>query len=603
MRPLTLILCLLASGFLSRASAPDSLLNLAKTSSSEDAIDLIHSHFSTNDATDLPTAINLELAELYLKIGSTDKSLYHGFLALESSESLANDSLILESHIVIGETYRRIGKYPTALVHLDEALRLAKRWPGHEPKILNGRGIVLSQLNRFDDSKNSLLYGLELATTANDSVGMARILTNLGFIHNRAERYEIALKYYYMSLEIKEALHDKSSLAYTLNDMGEVYSMLGEFNRSVSLSRRALDLATEAKAIYFMRDINKTLATTYRKINRNDSALMFLSKYQELQDSIANEDRAREIARLERLQEIKDTQLQNSLLRAENIERKAAIEKRNALLYMSGLLLIVMLVSAIILYILDSKRRRLVIEIEAKNLELETRNKALTKSLNEQESLFDIVAHDIRGPLANVTQLLALEEDETDAEIRAEMRQRVNQSAKSALEFINDFDTILSFDRKLKLPPLSEFDIVQLLNHIIHDFKTEIDRKKLEIHFDRSIVLSIRSVKGYVKHILYNILSNAIKYSPQGGSIFISIIVQDSIRISIEDQGPGITSENLERIFERFFRGTTDESSNGYKSSGLGLAIVKLLVTRLEGEIKVRSELGKGSEFVVTLKK
>ena len=106
-----------------------------------------------------------------------------------------------------------------------------------------------------------------------------------------------------------------------------------------------------------------------------------------------------------------------------------------------------------------------------------------------------------------------------------------------------------------------------------------------------------------VKHILYNILSNAIKYSPENGSIFISIIVQDSVRISIEDHGPGIPPESIDRIFERFYRGSDVESSSGYKSSGLGLAIVKLLVTRLDGEIKVRSEVGLGSEFIVSLPK
>ncbi len=603
MRHLTLILILILGALFSGANESDSLLFLAKKATSEDAIYIIHTHFSGNEPKELPTSVNLELARLYLDIGSTEMSLFHGIIALESSKELSNDSLMIESEIVIGDAYRRIRNFEYSLEHFDEALRLSKSKPTRMPMILNSRGVILAQLNRFEDSKQSLLYGLELATASSDSAGMARILTNLGFIHNRNERYDLALKYYQMSLEIKQGLGNKSSLAYTLNDMGEVYSFIGEFEQSISLSRKALILATEAKAIYYMRDINRTLSRTYEKINRNDSALFFLSQYQVLQDSIVNEDRATEIARLERIQEIKEAELQNSRLKAENIEKNAEIEKRNAWLYMSALLLVVLLISGIILYNIDANRQQLVIEIEAKNLELELRNKELTKSLNEQESLFNIVTHDIRGPLANVTQLLALEEEETDFAVRAEMRQLVTQSAKSALEFINDFDTILSFDRKKQLPPSSTFDLVDVLNSIIHDFKTEIDRKKLEIHLDRSAVQKISNVKGYVKHILYNILSNAIKYSPENGSIFISIIVQDSVRISIEDHGPGIPPESIDRIFERFYRGSDVESSSGYKSSGLGLAIVKLLVTRLDGEIKVRSEVGLGSEFIVSLPK
>jgi two-component system phosphate regulon sensor histidine kinase PhoR len=106
-----------------------------------------------------------------------------------------------------------------------------------------------------------------------------------------------------------------------------------------------------------------------------------------------------------------------------------------------------------------------------------------------------------------------------------------------------------------------------------------------------------------LKHIVSNLVDNAIKYNKENGDIFISCIVKkNTVNLIIEDTGIGMDEKNIDKIFNRFYR--EDESHNRKKSgSGLGLNIVKQISEIINAKIKVESELDKGTKFIITLNK
>lgn len=113
----------------------------------------------------------------------------------------------------------------------------------------------------------------------------------------------------------------------------------------------------------------------------------------------------------------------------------------------------------------------------------------------------------------------------------------------------------------------------------------------------------IRANRDYIKQIFLNLVDNAIKYTPENGKINVSIYDDnENIIISVKDNGMGIPSEDITRIFERFYR-VDKARSRKIGGTGLGLAIVKHIVISLNGNIKVNSTINKGSEFIVTLPK
>lgn len=560
-----------------------------------------HERFFENRSREERALVAVLQAEAFINLGSTSESLRQAMLALDEAKSGNIDYLTIRALKAVGDCYRRTRNYEQALKYFEKAIEVGISDSAHLPELLGSAATVLSKLGRFEDAKANVEQAIDIAIKKDQKYAHAKLLTALGFLYNEHGEYKKALEYYEESLALKQQIGDLKSIAYTLNDIGEMHSFLQNGALGVKYSKRALELAKETNALYYVRDINRTLSNTYKSLGVYDSALYYFESYSVIQDEILNTDNATEVARIEKLREIKEKDLQNALLESENKVKSVDIKRKNWVIGVSGLLFLVLLVLTQYVIRLNARRKKLLIEVNAQNEQLNSQNQIFSRLLNEQESLFYIVTHDLQGPIANIVQLLKLEREETDIEMRKELRTMISISADRALQFIRDFAELNSFEKKSELPPINEFDLHELANSVLHDFNSTIKRKALRVHFGNSNPVKVSNRESYVRHILYNLISNAIKFSPQNGTLFINIIDKDSVRISVEDQGPGIPEHLYDRIFERFFRGDSSERMEGYKSSGLGLALVKLLVEKIGGRIKVKSTEGLGSEFTLYL--
>ena len=142
--------------------------------------------------------------------------------------------------------------------------------------------------------------------------------------------------------------------------------------------------------------------------------------------------------------------------------------------------------------------------------------------------------------------------------------------------------------------------MAELLRLTTLDFESLFDKKQLELHCDIDEV-TILSSKNLLEIVFKNLISNAIKFTDNGGKITISL-KQDKTyaTIKVQDTGCGISKEIGEHIFDKFYQGDTSHSSEG---NGLGLALVKKVIDVIGGEIFVESTLGKGTTFSIRLKK
>ena len=117
----------------------------------------------------------------------------------------------------------------------------------------------------------------------------------------------------------------------------------------------------------------------------------------------------------------------------------------------------------------------------------------------------------------------------------------------------------------------------------------------------RNQSISILSNRDYIKQIFLNLIDNAIKYTPENKDVYIEVdYYEDNLVIKVGDNGIGIPREDINRIFERFYR-VDKARSRDVGGTGLGLAITKHIVKSLNGTINVKSELGEGSEFIITI--
>jgi two-component system, OmpR family, phosphate regulon sensor histidine kinase PhoR len=149
---------------------------------------------------------------------------------------------------------------------------------------------------------------------------------------------------------------------------------------------------------------------------------------------------------------------------------------------------------------------------------------------------------------------------------------------------------------------LSEVDLPELLHSIMRDWEKRFAAKQLKSHLNFPGNLPrLRADETRLQELIYNLLDNAVKYSKPGGTVFLRAEpADDSVRISVADQGIGISEADLPRIFERFYRADKSRSSE-QKGTGLGLSIVKHIAQLHGGSVEAESELGKGTTISVVL--
>jgi signal transduction histidine kinase len=149
------------------------------------------------------------------------------------------------------------------------------------------------------------------------------------------------------------------------------------------------------------------------------------------------------------------------------------------------------------------------------------------------------------------------------------------------------------------LGDIKELDVAEQIRESIIMLQTEWEKKKIEISSDLEDV-TMHASTTYLKQVWINLINNAIKYTPEGGKIEVKLVSEgDNIVVTVSDNGIGIASEDMDKIFERYYR-TGKSKAEG---NGLGLAICKRICDLSGGEITATSTLGKGSTFFVTLPK
>jgi signal transduction histidine kinase len=244
-------------------------------------------------------------------------------------------------------------------------------------------------------------------------------------------------------------------------------------------------------------------------------------------------------------------------------------------------------------------------ELENNKKKLEEQNQKL-KGLNEQKSKFlGIAAHDLRNPIGAINSFsdILLESDAAfSQEEKTEFLGLIKESSQFSLQLLNELLDISKIELgKLELNK-SEQDIDKVVSQVIKINKVFARNKNINIDFNSNLAQKeINIDKEKIEQVLHNLLSNAIKYSESNTSIEVGVFEQNSvITISVKDQGVGIPDNELNQLFQAF--GTTSAKTTANESStGLGLAIAKKIVNGHNGEIKVNSVLGEGSEFLFTL--
>ncbi len=223
------------------------------------------------------------------------------------------------------------------------------------------------------------------------------------------------------------------------------------------------------------------------------------------------------------------------------------------------------------------------------------------KQLNELKSRFVTMAsHEFRTPLSTIlssVQLISKYDGVESAEKRNKHINRIKSAVNNLTEILNDFLSLGKLEEGAIYANPEEINLVEFMEEIIQEMKqvAKDGQKILYQHSGSEKTVSLD--KKIFKNIFFNLVSNAIKFSPEGKSIEISSETSDvHTKIKIKDQGIGIPDEDKEHLFDRFFRASNATNIQG---TGLGLNIVSKYVELMKGTISCKSELNNGTTFYI----
>ncbi len=250
----------------------------------------------------------------------------------------------------------------------------------------------------------------------------------------------------------------------------------------------------------------------------------------------------------------------------------------------------------------NEEQKRLNIELAGKNDELKRLNEEVMELTHSRLVFFTNISHELRTPLTLIADPVEMLLE--DGSIKGKSRELLKMVQRNAVALQQLVGSILDFRKiqngKMELK-LCCFDIVKALQVWTGDFALTAERKNIRLHLDVDGYIGSPEIvadEEKIARVVFNLMSNAMKYTPAGGDIFVALkdAGGNSLRIDVKDTGKGIAKEEADKVFERFF-----QAKGAASGTGIGLALVKSFVELHHGEARVESELGKGSDFFFTI--
>lgn len=324
------------------------------------------------------------------------------------------------------------------------------------------------------------------------------------------------------------------------------------------------------------------------------------------------------------LLQVQDVERQNAnltLLHDRVAQYLSAYNSQKAMLITLVAFLLVVIVASVLVFRGYLVKTKLSEELVRKNEQQKKMNEEL-KQLNEEVMelthsrlvFFTNISHELRTPLTLIADPVEMLLE--DKGVKGKSRELLKMVQRNAMALQQLVGSILDFRKiqngKMELK-LYRFDIVKALTMWTGDFQLTAERKRIQLHLDVAAFSGSHEVvadKEKLARIVFNLLSNALKYTPSGGDIYVSLKdagasdassvnslpIDKLLRIDVRDTGKGISKEETQKVFERFF-----QAKGAASGTGIGLALVKSFVDLHHGVAKVESELGKGADFIVIL--
>lgn len=582
-----------------------------------------------------------KLANLYYDNGMYPSALenyQHSFEIAVEENRLGSAAFSLND---IGYVYFQLDKSKIALDFYKKAIDYAKNNlienPGDIYPLSHSyanAAYTYSALNMPDSQYIMLQNNLKLNNKIQDEKGSKKALFYLGKYYSD-KKLDSALKYFKQTLNYaKNKSFEPESYANTLTGIAETYAYFDKQDSAIFYFNKSID---ELKKINFYWELSSnyhkfakylTIKNQYNKaIQLLDSAEFICNKYnyQSVLTAIYEQKSQLFIKEEKYLKalEYKDKlfyltkELEMSKITAKTLlivkelenfkssrELDLIVEKNNQLLILYTIIIVMIIAGLIVLYFQFRAKQNRNIELMMSNKTLEALNKKLDITNKEKDKFMSILAHDMRNPIYGIYNSLSMLKTNWELFSKEEMKKFIDSYVTSAFSITELLEKLLAWSRvqsgRIKFSP-SKLFLNEVITNNISLVKINADIKKININIDISEDIYLIADEEMLNTIIRNLLTNAIKFTKNGGEIKVSAKLRNnSLIFKIKDNGIGIGKESLQKLLnkEEIFNTFGTNNENG---TGLGFNLIINFIEAHEGRINVNSEIGKGTEFIIEL--
>lgn len=534
--------------------------------------------------------VNNNLGTIEGKSGNFSEAVKYFMTALRIYEGINNRQGMQITHLKLGVVNERMGDLDKALDFYNRSMALARQSPDSSTviELYNNLGIVYGKKGKLNEAKEYF----EMAIQKSDSPKLANIhmhsLMNMGIVYDNMNMNVPALDYYNKALEIARIGHFPEDYARISLNIASVYDKTDPA-KAMPLLRNALDTAKALGQKDLQLDILDAMITVSKTAKDYKGALSYVEEEQALHDTLLNIDKAKEIAGIQSVYELKQSN--------EKVQQLTLSEKRNA--QKRNIIIAVACILAITLIALMFFFRR----AQQLNAQLLKREVELSNSNSIKDKLFSIIGHDLRSPVAYASHIIDVyREPSTTEEEQKLLLDTLKENADASLDTL---DKLLYWGHSQikgvgKKPVIIKTD--SGVRDIIRLVKPNADKKQISITNRIGPDTLVYADPAHFDFVLRNLLSNAIKFTYQNGTIEINADKDKKpafVVFSVADNGVGMDAAQLSHIFEPL-GGSTAGTANE-KGTSIGLMLCRNFIRENGGDIWVESQKGKGSVFYFSL--
>ncbi|MEM9675147.1 MAG: tetratricopeptide repeat-containing sensor histidine kinase [Bacteroidota bacterium] len=547
----------------------------------------------------LAVQMNNSIGTVYFRKADFGVSVQYFLKSLEAAELIEDSTSLAGGLNNVGAIMELQERYDEALDYYQQSLRIKKQLGDSlsYARTLNNIGNVYGNLKQNEEAARYLEQALRIKRKSDKDGSLALSLTNLGIVYKDLKQYDKALNCYHEALEIDRRLGKKEGMLSIANNLAELFIQTEQLDSALDYANRAYKLAIDIDAKERLLGSANTLAKIHELRNENSLALQYLHRYNDLREEIFNENKSQQIAELEARYETEKKELTIEKLEQEKQVHSLEIQQARTqqLIYLL-LLLIIALLGVVGLYFYRTKIKT--------NRLLSAQNKQLAHLNATKDKLFAIVSHDLKNPLSafrSITETLHQHMTEMSPK---EVRFFIDEIYQSSQQLNDLLHNLLQWasaqTSSLQLEP-EAFSPSVIIEKCMGHLQAQANEKSITLQNLVSPTSEVYADRKMIQTIIRNLISNAIKFTPEGGTISVTAKpAENYVALSVSDTGIGIAEENLAALF-RVDANVQAIGTSPEKGTGIGLILCKELADLNHCEFRVTSKLGEGSTFALLI--